>query len=188
MCHYFITISHEMQHHISEIAKIFSRYLCIYSFFQTVHNSFTHAGYNEIMNILFYLTPKCDCAILSEDATVRQALEKMENASFTSIPLLSKSGAYAGTLSEGDLLWNLKNRYNMDVDLKYAERIRVSELERKRDYMPISASADMNDIVRLAVSQNFVPVQDDDGKFIGIVTRTDVMKYLIRKADPLSQN
>ena len=76
----------------------------------------------------------------------------------------------------------------MDVDLKEAERIRVSELERKRDYAPISASADMNDIVRLAVSQNFVPVQDDDGKFIGIVTRTDVMKYLIRKADPLSQN
>lgn len=131
------------------------------------------------MNILFYLTPKCECAYLSEDSTMRQALEKMEHASFTSIPLLDKEGAYAGTLSEGDLLWNLKNRYNMNFDLKDSERIPLSELIRRRDYTPVPADADMKDLEKLAISQNFIPVQDDDGKFIGIVTRTDFMKYLL---------
>ncbi|MDO4487995.1 MAG: hypothetical protein Q4B67_02730 [Eubacteriales bacterium] len=31
----------------------------------------------------------------------------------------------------------------------------------------------------MSLSQNFIPVQDDEGKFIGIVKRADVMKYII---------
>lgn len=138
------------------------------------------------MNMLSLLTPKCECAFLREDASVRQALEKMENASFTSIPLVNKDGKYVGTLSEGDLLWNLKNRYNMDVDLKDAERIRLSALIRKRDYIPVPASGDMRDVLLLAISQNFIPIQDDADMFIGIITRTDVMKYLIQTSGVFS--
>lgn len=146
-----------------------------------VHTPFTCLCYKLSMNILFYLTPKCDCVCVQEDDTIRQALEKMEHASLTSVPLLGSDGSYQGTLSEGDLLWGIKNRFGLSLDLKEAERHQITEFPRVRDYSCISVRADMEDVIRLAASQNFVPVQDDDGKFIGIITRTDVFRYLVPK-------
>ena len=59
----------------------------------------------QIMNILFFLTPKEDVAHVDEDDTMRQVLEKMEHHGYTAIPLLSREGKYIGTITEGDLLW-----------------------------------------------------------------------------------
>lgn len=127
------------------------------------------------MNILFYLTPKCDCAYLDEDDTLRQALEKMEARRYSAIPLLSKSGHYIGTITEGDLLWAIKNKH--DLDLHEAEKIKITSIDRRKDYMPISIQANMDDLSELAIHQNFVPVSDDNENFIGIVTRQEIIKY-----------
>ena len=127
------------------------------------------------MNILFYLTPKCECAYLEDTDSIRQALEKMEARRYTAIPLLNSKGEYLGTISEGDLLWNIKNRF--DLDLHKAEHVCITEVERHRDYMPISVSSKMEDLIGLALKQNFVPVADDNGSFIGIVTRQEIIKY-----------
>ena len=132
------------------------------------------------MNILFYLTPKCDCAYLEESDSLRQALEKMEARRYSTIPLLSRNGTYIGTVTEGDLLWNIKNRF--DLDLRKAEHIPITDIERRRDYMPISISSKMEDMIELALKQNFVPVADDNGNFIGIVTRQDIIKYFYNLA------
>ena len=139
------------------------------------------------MNILFYLTPKCDCAYLEESDSLRQALEKLEARRYTTIPLLSNYGSYIGTVSEGDLLWSIKNRF--DLDLRKAEHVRITDIERRRDYMPISINSKMEDLIDLALKQNFVPVADDNGSFIGIVTRQEIIKYfynLTKKEDAIS--
>lgn len=139
------------------------------------------------MNILFYLTPKCDCAYLEESDSLRQALEKLEARRYTTIPLLSNNGSYIGTISEGDLLWSIKNRF--DLDLRKAEHVRITDIERRRDYMPISINSKMEDLIGLALKQNFVPVADDNGSFIGIVTRQEIIKYfynLTKKEDAVS--
>ncbi len=77
------------------------------------------------MNILFFLTPKEDVAYLYEDYTVRQALEKMEYHKYSSIPIISKEGRYIGTITEGDLLWGLKNK--KDLNIKTAEEMCCSK-------------------------------------------------------------
>ena len=139
------------------------------------------------MNILFYLTPKSDCAYLEESDSLRQALEKLEARRYTTIPLLSNNGSYIGTISEGDLLWSIKNRF--DLDLRKAEHVRITDIERRRDYMPISINSKMEDLIDLALKQNFVPVADDNGSFIGIVTRQEIIKYfynLTKKEDAVS--
>jgi CBS domain-containing protein len=46
---------------------------------------------------------------LLHDATMRQALEKMEYHRYTAVPLIDDQGKYVGTLTEGDLLWKIKN-------------------------------------------------------------------------------
>ena len=61
------------------------------------------------MNILFFLTPKASCSYLRADDSMRQALERMEASGYAALPILAKDGSYCGTLTEGDLLWAIKN-------------------------------------------------------------------------------
>ena len=77
------------------------------------------------MNILLFLTPKNDVAYLYDDFTMRQALEKMEHHRYSAIPVIGRDGSYAGTITEGDLLWAVKNR--CDLDLKQAENLPIAD-------------------------------------------------------------
>ena len=62
------------------------------------------------MNIAFLLTPKADVAYIYDDFTVRQVLEKMEHHGYTAVPVINRGGGYVGTITEGDLLWYIKNQ------------------------------------------------------------------------------
>ena len=90
-------------------------------------------------NILFFLKPKAMCAFLQDDYTIRQALEKMESAGYAALPILNKRGEYRGSLSEGDLLWALKNICYMDM--RQAEAHRILEIARRKDYVPVRAGS-----------------------------------------------
>ena len=58
---------------------------------------------------LFFLTPKEKVAHTDTDDTLRQALEKMEHHGYSAIPLLDLDGKYVGTITEGDMLWYIKD-------------------------------------------------------------------------------
>ena len=131
------------------------------------------------MNILFFLTPKSEVAYINEDDTIRQALEKMEYHKYSAVPIISRTGRYVGTLTEGDLLWGIKNQFNLD--LKGAEKIPVTAVRRRVDNRPVTAGEDMEDLIMKAMNQNFIPVLDDKKSFIGIITRKDIIKYFYQK-------
>ena len=127
------------------------------------------------MNVLFFLTPKSEVAHLHDDWTLRQGIEKLERSGYTAIPLIDREGRYIGTITEGDILRVLKKRY--DMKLRSAENVSILAVERKVDIQPVSAGATMEDLVRMAMNQNFVPVIDDKKIFIGIVTRKDIIRF-----------
>ena len=131
------------------------------------------------MNILFFLTPKNEVAYIFEDDTLRQTIEKMEHRKFSCIPLLSVDGRYTGTISEGDLLWGLKRLNTMNV--KEMEDISIMAIPRRATYKPVHADADMEDLLDRAINQNYVPVVDDQGFFIGIITRKEIIKYCYKE-------
>ena len=126
-------------------------------------------------NILFFLTPKAMCSFVYDDYTVRQALEKMESAGYAALPILSKHGEYRGPLTEGDLLWALKNMCYMDI--RQAEARRIMEITRRKDNKPVRVTTGMQNLVQRASAQNFVPVVDDKDAFIGIITRSAIIRY-----------
>ena len=121
------------------------------------------------------MMPKAMCAYLYDDFTIRQALEKMETAGFAALPILNKRGEYRGTMTEGDLLWAIKNMCYMDM--RQAEAHRIMEISRRKDNVPVKVTTSMQDLVERASTQNFVPVVDDKDTFIGIVTRSAIIKY-----------
>ena len=137
------------------------------------------------MNILFFLTPKSEVAYIFENETLRQTLEKMEHRKFSCIPLLSLDGKYTGTISEGDLLWGMKT---LNVpDLKTSEGISIMAVPRRATYKAVHANSNMEDLLDKAINQNYVPVVDDQKKFIGIITRKSIIEYCYEKIKKLDE-
>ena len=64
------------------------------------------------MNVLFFLTPKNKVEYVYDYYSMRQALEKMQYHKYSAIPVLNKTNEYVGTISEGDLLWYIKENEN----------------------------------------------------------------------------
>ncbi|XEC95048.1 CBS domain-containing protein [Paenibacillus tarimensis] len=130
------------------------------------------------MNIAFFLLPKQEVICVTQDATLRQTLERMEYHRYTSVPILDKSGIYAGTVTEGDLLWFMKN--NPEVTFEQAHRVKLADVPLRQCNKAVQIDANMEDLISLAKVQNFVPVVDDMNRFIGIVRRSDIIDYCTR--------
>ncbi|WP_346878806.1 CBS domain-containing protein [Clostridium sp. UBA7791] len=131
------------------------------------------------MNIAFFLTPKSEVIFEKVSSTMRRAMERMEYHRYTSIPLVDDKGKYVGTLTEGDLLWKLKN--SSELSLKDTENVLIRDIPRHFKDKPVSINSDIESLILVAKSQNFVPVVDDSNIFIGIIKRGDIISYCYKK-------
>ncbi|MFT8317040.1 MAG: CBS domain-containing protein [Sporolactobacillus sp.] len=138
------------------------------------------------MNAAFLITPKSTVRFVYDHWTLRQALEKMEHYRYSAIPILTKEGLYAGTLTEGDVLWELKNHDNLNF--KDTQHILLKNVPRYRDIKAISIDVEINDILDTSLSQNFVPIVDDLGVFIGIIRRREILSYLLQIREKSQEN
>jgi len=127
------------------------------------------------MKVAFFLIPKSEVICLTPKTTMRQALERMERQSFAAVPLVDEQGYYAGTITEGDLLWKLKN--TPGLDLNDMEKIILDDITQHSTNKPVRIDSRIVDLLSLASGQNFVPVVDDQGVFIGIVRRREIIEY-----------
>ena len=125
------------------------------------------------MNILFFLNPKAETAYVYDYCTLRQVLETMEYHKYSCIPMLNREGEYVG------------NRTSLNI--KEAEKIFITDFPRRADYEAVDADCDMEDLIQKAMNQNFVPVVDDQKKFIGIVTRKSIMEYCYKRLKEYSK-
>jgi len=136
------------------------------------------------MNIAYFLHPKSDVAYLYDDYTFRQGLEKMRYHGYTAIPVISRSGQYVGTVSEGDFLWRMLNEDGAQIyTMRSLEDLRIRDILEQDTYPSVGISITMDKLLDSAMNQNFIPVVDDTGSFIGIVTRKDIIRYFAEKKD-----
>jgi CBS-domain-containing membrane protein len=130
------------------------------------------------MNIAFFLLPKQEVISMLIQATLRQTLERMEFHRYSAVPIIDQSGYYAGTITEGDLLWYLKNKH---ISFEETHLHCLNDIPLLLKIKPVNILADMVDLIELAKTQNFVPVVDDIDKFIGIVRRSDIIEYCAKQ-------
>jgi CBS domain-containing protein len=130
------------------------------------------------VNIAYFLLPKGRVAYLYDDNTFRQGLEKMRHHGYTAIPVISRDGQYVGTVSEGDFLWRLlEGEEARKCTMKDLEQLQVRDILREDQYPSVRITVTMDELLDSAMNQNFIPVVDDVGSFIGIVTRKDIIRY-----------
>lgn len=130
------------------------------------------------MNIAFFLIAKKDIVYLPLQSTMRQAMEKMEFHRYTAVPLVDKNGKYAGTITEGDLLWKMKN--TPELTFSSTDKVMLKDIPRRMTNTPVRINAEMEDLLSLAIVQNFVPVLDDSDIFIGIIRRREIIDYFAK--------
>ena len=128
------------------------------------------------MNVISLLTPKTNAAWLYEDWTIRQGLEKLRFHGYTAIPVLAKDGSYVGTVSEGDFLWCLLDQGSGDIQTQEKQPLR--RVIRPGFNPAVRIDVALEELVERALRQSFIPVVDDRGAFVGIVTRQNIIKRL----------
>ena len=137
------------------------------------------------MNIAFFTRPKQEITYLYNDCTVRQAFEKMHSSSYTAVPVIDREGHYVGTISEGDLLWFIVKGEGGEphtMAIENLEQFKLSDVElNKFKNQPVSISSSIEDLIIRSMASNFVPIIDDRGMFIGIVTRRSIIKHYYEK-------
>ncbi len=133
------------------------------------------------MNVLMLLKPKDTVQYLRESNTLRQGLEKMRVHRYTAIPVISDDGKYVGTVSEGDFLYFILDR--RDNSIKTKEQHHIRDILRPNFNPAVRIDVTMDALLERALNQNFVPVTDDYGVFIGIVTRQDIIRQFIQTSN-----
>ncbi|HCJ41928.1 CBS domain-containing protein [uncultured Ruminococcus sp.] len=127
------------------------------------------------MNILKLLHPKACIEYIYDDFTARQTLEKMKNHGYSAVPVINREGRFVKTISEGDFLRFMVERGMYDI--REMENYPLEKIPAKVKMRPVNVSATVEELILLSMEQNFVPVIDDRGIFIGIVTRKDILSY-----------
>lgn len=125
------------------------------------------------MNIAFLLIPKSRVTYLTEESSFRQGMEKLRQSGYTSIPVISRKGKFLGSVSEGDLLWNILAMGS--ISPRDLEQAKIADIVSHR-LTPVSVTASVEDAFPLALTQNFIPVIDDRRAFMGIVTRRALLE------------
>ena len=136
------------------------------------------------MNLLFFLKPKQEVCTLHKNFTLRQGVEKLRQGGFSSVPVIDEEGKYCGTVSEGDFLRKI---LDCGGDVKSWEQIPLTDI-LSRQYKAVNVTTDLEGLLKYATNQNFVPVTDDRGMFIGIVTRQDIIRYFAQEFQQLEKS
>ncbi|MGN1076128.1 MAG: CBS domain-containing protein [Candidatus Enteromonas sp.] len=127
------------------------------------------------ITILSLLVPKAQVAFVHRNDTVRQVLEKMSYHRFEQIPVLDEEGHYVDSVALGDLLFYLVNN---QLNYNLINHIPLCDIPRNRNVCPLPISTPLKALIPYLVEQNYVPMVDDKGIFIGTITRKAVFTTL----------
>lgn len=128
------------------------------------------------MNVLMLLTNKASTVYISENDTLRDAISIMRSSGYTAIPVIGSGGKYIGCVSEGDFLFKV-----MDNGCDCIDDIKVSEVIRPEFTPAVRIDVSLDELFDKAIRQNFIPVTDDIGNYIGIVTRKDIILAFLKE-------
>lgn len=128
------------------------------------------------MNILSSLTPKSGVDYVKDDATLFKVLQVMQKRNHSAIPIINKTGRYIGTITAGDILGCITENFNLS--LKDSAKFSVQNVKRTKDYKAVLVHTSFEELLDIALDQNFVPVVDDDYNFIGILTRREIVIWM----------
>ncbi len=129
------------------------------------------------MNIALFLTPKSEVVTLHHNHSIAEAMTIMKDERYATVPVIDSKGRYKNAISEGDILWFIKD--HGDNSYKELAHLSIRKIQRHHDIKSVSIDSNMDSLIDLVSAQSFVPVVDDDNVFIGIIKRSDIISYTL---------
>lgn len=120
-----------------------------------------------------------------EDEPLSKVWEKLRVKGVRHVPVIDRAGRIVGLMSERDLFRTLSPRVNEDGDLYYDETLLNSFILKHVMTHPVVTMAPEDQLVKAVeiMGRNkygCIPLVDADQKVVGIVTDTDVLKWLAK--------
>jgi CBS domain-containing protein len=138
---------------------------------------------------------------LSPETTLREAAALLAEYNISGAPVVDSTGHVIGMLSESDLISEAKKQAaipriapfglflvpmeSLEHIYKEGERLIVEEIMRKKVYTALETEK-----ITVLGDQMFknkvnrVPIIDEDGKLVGIVSRADIMRAIFHLEQP----
>nr|WP_304973431.1 CBS domain-containing protein [Faecalibaculum rodentium] len=110
--------------------------------------------------------------------SLRDGMWLMREHGYTCVPVVSPDGEYKGAVTEGDFLYYLTDHPDTDLD-----NVFIRQILRPDFIQAVPFNVSMGQLLATSLEQNFVPVVDDRNIFIGIVTRKNILAYLMHDKD-----
>lgn len=129
------------------------------------------------MDALRLMLSKDKVNYLYGDCSLEQAMELFIKGGYSAVPIIDDKGGYIGTVCDKDFLRCYSNP-DFEHNKKNMNLIDVVTT----DWNPaISLYTDVDNLLLLSMNQNFLPIVDDDGIFVGIITRKAIIQFLSEK-------
>ena len=115
---------------------------------------------------------------IQEGASLEEALKILLNNKITGLPVVNKTNALVGIVSEYDIMLQISQAANVEkadisVPFKFSSSVEC-----------ISTTTSLEEIIDIFITKKYrrVLVQDDKKKLTGIITRRDLMKLFYYRA------
>ncbi|MBI5893004.1 MAG: CBS domain-containing protein [Deltaproteobacteria bacterium] len=122
---------------------------------------------------------------ISMDATLLEAKEIMENENIRHLPVVDDDNKLAGFITERDILMNISPRLGTISEKKEDRDTLGKKVHRVMTRNPITVTldSDVADAAKILASKKIsgIPVVDDKGVLMGIVTVIDILKYVAER-------
>lgn len=131
---------------------------------------------------------------VTADTPVKQALVLLAEHRITLLPVRGPEGRLAGVVSEADLIRDLVEEdpraHERVVDEQWSAHPRVVGDVMSAFAVTVRPETDVAEAVELLTSSTVksVPVLDHDGRLVGILSRSDVVRTLARADEDLARD
>lgn len=147
---------------------------------------------------------KKDVYSVPESASVLDAVRCMVEHKSSGIPVLSADGRAAGFISDGDVIRHMadvnadapvasmyplwKNKELLDAKLAGLSQIPVMQLATEK-VVSVKLTAGVAEVFTLLSDKRIkkVPVEDDTGKVVGVLSRSDVLRAMLAQSPLLKK-
>lgn len=122
-----------------------------------------------------FLTPAENLAVLIDSHNADHAILLLSQMTYSRVPVVTATKEYVGTISLTDIM-----HYKMQHENLSQEAFDQTDIVHmtKKDGRKLGPDYTLTQVLHHLVDESFLPVVDDQGIFLGIITRKTILKAL----------
>lgn len=126
------------------------------------------------MNAFMYMIPKTQLVTVQPSDSIKTVLEKMKKGSYKTLPVVDQAGLFIGVIHESEIYKSYfyeqgEQEGFLNAEIRPLIVLDVEQVEKNTDFYEVILKMEKLNI-------HFLPVMDQTGLFIGIVTRNKIFE------------